>query len=98
MLGGDRVVAAADGVEALRRIEGDAPDLVVLDMDLPVLRGRDVLCEVKSRADTRRIPVMVVSGADTRDLDPEQVACVIRKPVTADELIAAVEKCLRTAR
>lgn len=38
---------------------------------------------------------MVVSGTETRDLDPADFACLMRKPITAEELIAAVEDCLR---
>jgi len=38
---------------------------------------------------------MVVSGTEIRDLNPDDFASVMRKPVTAEELIAAVEKCLR---
>jgi DNA-binding response OmpR family regulator len=89
-----RVIAVEHGIEALRRID-DRPDLVLLDVELPRLGGRDVHAELKAHADTQDIPVMVVSAADTRDLNPEDFACVMRKPITADELIAAVDSCLR---
>lgn len=95
---GYAVVTVEDGVDALRRIEDAAPDLVILDMELPRLSGLDVKSELKSHADTRRIPIMVVSGTETRDLSADDFACVMRKPVTSDELIAAVEKCLRDRR
>jgi DNA-binding response OmpR family regulator len=73
----------------------DTPSLVILDMGLPRLGGLDVQKELKSRAETRSIPIMVVSGTGTRDLDPADFTCVMRKPITAQELIAAVEDCLR---
>ena len=38
---------------------------------------------------------MVVSGSETKDLNPYDFACVMQKPVTAEQLTAAVEKCLR---
>ena len=38
---------------------------------------------------------MVVSGTETRDLDPADVACVMPKRITAEKLIAGVEDCLR---
>ena len=94
-IAGYAVVAVEDGIDALRRIESDAPDLVVLDMALPRLGGRDVQRELASRVETRRVPIVVVSGTETRDLSLADFACVIRKPITAEELIAAVEKCLR---
>lgn len=74
--------------------ESDQPDLVVLDMGLPRLGGH-VQADMKSRSDTRHIPIMVDSGSETIDLSPADVAGVLRKPVTAEQLIAAVEKCLR---
>src|SRR5688572_10214360 len=95
MIAGYTVIAVEDGLDALRRIESDAaPDLVMLDMELPRVRGRDVLAELKAHAATRDIPIMVVSGTDTGDLNPGDFACVMRKPITADQLIAAVKQCL----
>jgi DNA-binding response OmpR family regulator len=43
----------------------------------------------------RDIPCVIVTGTDTTDLNSADVACVLRKPVTTDELIAAVENHLR---
>ena len=37
---------------------------------------------------------MIVSGQDTSAIDPKDVACILRKPVSTDELIAAVQRCL----
>ena len=77
-------------------IKGAQPDLVTLDMALPRVSGREVLQELKAHPNTHHLPIMVVSGTDTRDLSPEDVACVMRKPVTATQFIAAVEDCLRS--
>ena len=94
-IAGYTVITVEDGIDALRRVESDTPSLVILDMGLPRLGGLDVQKELKSRAETRSIPIMVVSGTETRDLNPADFACVMRKPITAEELIAAVEDCLR---
>ena len=64
-------------------------------MTLPRLAGRDVQRELASRVETREIPIIVVSGTDTRDLSASDYACVLRKPVDIDSLLAAVEKCLQ---
>jgi two-component system, sensor histidine kinase and response regulator len=95
MIGGYEVIAVEDGIDALRQVESKPPDLVILDIELPRLGGLDVQAELKAHAETRRIPIMAVSGTETRNLSPDDFACVMRKPVTADELIVAVEKCLR---
>ncbi len=92
---GYAVVAVEDGVDALRRVEHDPPDAVVLDLGLPRLNGRDVQRELKSSPDTRDIPIVVVSGTDTSDLDPADFACVMHKPINADALIRAVQNCVR---
>jgi CheY-like chemotaxis protein len=93
MMAGYTVVVAEDGIDALRRIEEDRPHGIVLDLDLPRLGGRDVQQEIASRADTRDIPIIVVTGSD-EELDPEDFRCVLRKPVQPDEVVEAVIKCV----
>jgi CheY-like chemotaxis protein len=52
------------GLAALQFLEGDAPDLIVLDMNLPVLQGGELLREIAQRPELRQIPAIVVTGAD----------------------------------
>ena len=94
---GYAVVAVEDGIDALRRVERHPPDAVVLDLDLPRLNGRDVHRELKAVPDTQHIPIVVVSGMDTSDLDPRDFACVLNKPIDSDTLVVAVQNCLRRA-
>ena len=89
------VAAVEDGVDALRQIEHSRPALVVLDLSLPRVNGRDVNRELKSRPDTSTIPVVVVSGADISPDEAKDFACVCRKPCDADRLVQAVDQCLR---
>jgi CheY-like chemotaxis protein len=89
------VAAVEDGADALRQIEHSKPALVVLDLALPRVDGRDVNRELKSRSDTRDIPVVVVSGAEISPNDAKDFACVCRKPCDADRLVQTVDKCLR---
>ena len=91
------VAAVEDGADALRQIEQSVPALVVLDLALPRVDGRDVNRELKSRPETCHIPVVVVSGAEISPEDAKDFACVCRKPCDADRLVAAVEQCLRRA-
>jgi DNA-binding response OmpR family regulator len=92
---GYAVAAVADGIDALRNVEAERPDAVVLDLGLPRLSGRDVHRELKSSPKTRDIPVVVVSGTDVSDLDPRDFACVLKKPASLDAVLAAVKNCLR---
>jgi CheY-like chemotaxis protein len=93
-LAGFEVSEAANGLEALRRLDGWAPpDLILLDLMMPGISGHAVAQEVAAQAHLRHIPVMIVTGS-AENVDYLDVACVIRKPVTADSLIEAVHRCL----
>jgi len=92
---GYKVVPAADGIEALHHLDQNLrPQLVILDLNLPRLGGRDVKRELRAHAATRNIPILVITGMDPSELDPGDFHCVVRKPVTADGLLDAVALCL----
>jgi DNA-binding response OmpR family regulator len=61
-LAGHDVVSAGDGREGLRLALEQKPDLVILDLILPKLPGREVLRELRRNPDTVSIPVMIVSS------------------------------------
>lgn len=92
-LAGYDVIEAGDGLEALQRIDGALPDLVVLDLVLPGMSGIVVQQELAAQALTRQIPVVVITGSA---IDPSelQVACLLRKPISPDTLVEAVGNCL----
>ena len=94
---GYAVVAVEDGIDALRRVERDVPQAVVLDMALPRLGGRDVQRELRSRPETSNIPIVVVSGTDISDLNEADFASVLRTPIHAEAVVYAVDKCFRRA-
>jgi DNA-binding response OmpR family regulator len=87
------VSVAGDGFAALRFIEQQLPDLIVLDLDLPHVSGIDVQQEVMAHAETSAIPIVVVTGTEGKT--PEQgVFQILRKPITPDVLIAVIRKAL----
>jgi DNA-binding response OmpR family regulator len=94
-LAGFLVVEAEDGLQALHCIEGQPPDLVILDLLLPTVSGLIVQQEIAANAQTRNIPIVIVTGSDL-DLGPTYGPCVLRKPVSPDKLIATVRACLRS--
>src|SRR5262249_40995337 len=85
---GYEVQEAADGEEALRRLEAEAPELLVLDLVMPRLDGWGVLAQLATRAE--RPPVVVL----TADYDGfaravrEGAAGYVFKPFKSDELTA----------
>lgn len=86
------VVSCNDPQEAVERIERKPPDLVLLDLMMPVLNGFDVLELLRDYAP--RIPVLVVTGVDDRDQMLRALALGARdyltKPVDRSELLIRV--------
>ena len=95
---GFNVRTARDGLEALIAVEEERPSAIVLDLGLPRLNGSDLRKELASRADTRTIPVVVVTGSDTAAHDVDGVECVLRKPVDPEALVKALARCLRVSK
>jgi two-component system phosphate regulon response regulator PhoB len=89
------VAAVEDGLAALRRIDIERPDAIVLDLVLPRLGGVDVFQELRANPDTTKIPVIAVTGAD-RFLDVDTMAFhyFLRKPVSPEVLVATIDKAL----
>jgi DNA-binding response OmpR family regulator len=90
---GYEVREASDGTHALRMIDEKRPDLVVLDLMLPLLGGLAVQQEIASHAQTQNIPIVIVTGS-TMSLEGIDVPCILRKPVSPDELVRVVQTCL----
>jgi len=64
---GYRVVEAADGVAALEQVDRHAPDVVLLDLNLPRLDGYEVLSQLRSRPATAALPVIVLTAKGDED-------------------------------
>ena len=94
---GYEVGAVEDGTDALRRIDHWTPDVIVLDLALPRLDGRDLYFELRARTETRGIPIIVASGTDTSDLEAHSLAAILTKPVSPDVLVRAVDDAIRRA-
>lgn len=86
---GFEVKLAANGAEAVQRIETERPDVVLLDWIMPLMDGREVL----SRIDGMGIPIIVISGqpAPANAAHDPRIRCWLTKPVTVDEVVAAIE-------
>jgi DNA-binding response OmpR family regulator len=95
---GYRVVTAPDGASGVMRARAEAPDLIVLDMMMPVLSGREVLLELRADAALARIPVVMLtarrSEADVVDALALGAADYVSKPFSPDELVARVSRLL----
>lgn len=97
----NEVHVAEDGVEAmafLRREESYAdaprPDLVLLDLNMPRMDGREVLEEVKKDPDLRRIPIVVLTTSedeqDVLDAYEDSANAYIVKPVDFQQFFGTI--------
>ena len=99
---GYRVGVASDGEEALMMIDEQAPDLVVLDWMLPKVSGVEVCRRLRSRPETRNLPIIMLTarGEETdrvRGLDIGADDYVV-KPCSMSELAARIRAVLRRIR
>jgi len=92
-LAGFGIIEAQDGLSALHILDQRSVDIVVLDLMLPNVDGLTVQQEIAAHAETRDVPVLIVT-ASTLPLDDVKVPCILRKPVSPDELVVAVRRCL----
>jgi CheY-like chemotaxis protein len=92
-----------DGLEAIRFLrkqqpyEGSStPDLILLDLNLPKKDGREVLSEIKSDSDLKRIPVVILTTSNAeQDIQNSynlHVNCYINKPVDFDRFFDIIQK------
>jgi len=95
---GYRVKLAADGLEALEIVSLAPCDLVITDLEMPRTNGYELMLHLRQSADTRTIPVMVVTsraGAKHRERAlKEGASAFMVKPVQEDQLIAQVKQLI----
>ena len=96
------VSEARDGIQALDQVDRHAPDIIVLDLNLPGLDGYSVLQQLRSRAATRTIPVMVLTAKGDEDNEVRVFELgaddFLTKPFRARALSARLEAVLGRRR
>src|ERR671918_768990 len=86
---GFHVITAEDGQTALECLDHQLPALVVLDLNVPRVSGWDIHRELMSKPETRKIPIIVVTGADPADV-AAQAAALLVKPVPVYQLVEEI--------
>lgn len=93
---GYEVVEAGTGAEALKAVATQAPDLVILDLGLPDMDGKEVITSLRGWSD---VPIVILSA---RDRESEKIAALdlgaddyVEKPFGIGELTARIRTALR---
>ncbi len=94
---GFEVTEAASGAEARRQIEEEKPDLVILDLGLPDVQGRDLLVEWRSRGITTPIVILSSRNDEAGIVQALELGAddYVTKPFGAKELTARLRVALR---
>jgi len=96
---GYTVEIAADGVEALQRIWGSTPDLIILDIMMPRMDGWELLWTIREDSTLGKVPVIILTGKE----EDESVArgwlsgidVYLTKPFDMDDLLLFTRRALQ---
>src|SRR5205809_5391166 len=96
---GYTVVQAYNGEEALQQVQGQPPNLILLDVMMPGMNGFEVCKRLKDNADTCLIPVVIMTALGQREDRIKGIEAgaddFLTKPVHRDELLARIRTSLR---
>ena len=98
MIDGYEVLTAEDGAAGCAVAEAELPDLILMDLDLPVVDGWEATRRLKANPDTRGIPVIALTAHAMSGSREQALAAGCddydMKPIDFDRLIAKIERLL----
>jgi DNA-binding NtrC family response regulator len=97
---GARIVTTADGPGCLTHADAEAPDLILLDIEMPMLNGLDVLKELRRRGNNAAVIMITAYGTIERAVEAMKQGAYdfITKPFDLDHIALTVEKALERER
>ncbi len=94
-----QIITASSGQEGLIKAIAEQPDLILLDVMMPVMDGLETFAELQANVETRSIPVILLTAkaqpAELRSFTQLQVSDVITKPYDPFNLADRVAKILK---
>jgi DNA-binding response OmpR family regulator len=92
------VVAASNGKEGLEKATNEKPDLILLDINMPIMDGQEMLTHLRSQPDLKDIPVIMLTAySDTQDIAKAAnlgIADYVTKPFDFAELMGKISNAL----
>ena len=100
--GGYKVIIATDGARGVAMATSDRPDLILMDMSLPVIDGWEATRRIKATPELRKIPIIALTAhAMATDRDKAlEAGCdeYDTKPIELQRLLGKIETLLAAAR
>jgi len=98
---GYQVSTASSGSSALKALQNDVPDLILLDLMMPMMNGYELCRRVRANPRTAHLPIVVLSAKVEPESQVEAFRCgatgYLIKPVSSDELTREIENALQEA-
>jgi two-component system, cell cycle response regulator DivK len=96
------VIEASNGMEALQRAADEKPDIILMDLSLPVMDGWEATRRLKADARTADIPVVALTGHALAGISEgaKRAGCdaFVTKPCLPDALVTEIQRMLSTKR
>jgi CheY-like chemotaxis protein len=90
---------AFNGLEAIQKVEEKKPDLILLDIKMPVMNGYEVAVKLKENPETSNIPIIIVSViADREEIASLQVTSHLAKPFDPIKLVNEVKMAFKQGK
>lgn len=93
------LIEAQNGVEGLAAANREKPDLIILDITMPIMTGPEMLAKLKEQPDLKETPVIMLTAESGREAVTKVVRMGVRdyivKPFKGDELVERIKKILR---
>jgi two-component system cell cycle response regulator DivK len=95
-MSGYRVVEAVNGNQAVEAAAREHPDIILMDLSLPLLDGLAATRRIREQQNARRVPIVAVSAHDSADFHAEALAAgcneYVTKPIDFDQLVQLLER------
>lgn len=95
-----RIIEAVDGVDALKKLSGERIDLILTDINMPVMDGLKLVSLVRQNAQLKAIPIIIITTEGAEEDRERGLAlganAYISKPIQSSHLIKTISELLST--